>query len=526
MAADLAAKAGLVSAPSSPTTNATAVSGGPAAAPLTSPALPAFNFGGAASPSGSSAFNFGGSVPAAAAPAPAAPGFQFNFDSSTAAAPAAAPVFNFAAPVAAGADAPKFQFNFTPSAAGDDDDEDDDEDDEESDEDFDFDEMDFDGLMGDDDKWLFTAEDVDVDDIREGFGLDDTAVVVKLNANKTSSLDEVTKVLQQQARKCLKQTNSTRDAAALAEGSGPEHSVSVVRALVGESGLAVVFKTLNAKKKLAVGAVAQLLQCIEQVVEELGGVECDEEDDEEQQPLCVAILEGWEEESIEGPSIENPDETYELAVSPLEEDDDGWIYSCDPETGVADMKAGLGLDEDEDDETVFVELDATGWTGLKPVIAALKEATGTGKSPQKGKGVTKLLQQNLTQLCKEGIVLRITVDQSDDTAVNTVCQLLQCIFMVTSDLDEQEEDYGCVAAFLPGWEGKVIEGSSVEDPEEMVQLPVISFEDQGDGDEEVSMESLMEHLGEEGMEALMAKMQGMEIQGPNGGGKSKGKKKK
>merc|ERR1740117_2498720 len=185
MAADLAAKAGLVSAPSSPTTNATAVSGGPAAAPLTSPALPAFNFGGAASPSGSSAFNFGGSVPAAAAPAPAAPGFQFNFDSSTAAA-------------AAGADAPKFQFNFTPSAAGDDDDEDDDEDDEESDEDFDFDEMDFDGLMGDDDKWLFTAEDVDVDDIREGFGLDDTAVVVKLNANKTSSLDEVTKVLQQQ----------------------------------------------------------------------------------------------------------------------------------------------------------------------------------------------------------------------------------------------------------------------------------------------------------------------------------------
>lgn len=81
-------------------------------------------------------------------------------------------------------------------------------------------------------------------------------------------------------------------------------------------------------------------------------------------------------------------------------------------------------------------------------------------------------------------------------------------------------------AFLPGWEGKVIEGSSVEDPEEMVQLPVISFEDQGDGDEEVSMESLMEHLGEEGMEALMAKMQGMEIQGPNGGGKSKGKKKK
>merc|ERR1711865_122441 len=83
MPADEAAKAGLVSAPSTPNLSNAASRSSPAMAPLPSPqtASPSFNFGAAAVDSGASAFNFGGVAPVAA-PAAASPGFQFSFDTS------------------------------------------------------------------------------------------------------------------------------------------------------------------------------------------------------------------------------------------------------------------------------------------------------------------------------------------------------------------------------------------------------------------------------------------------------------
>merc|ERR1712010_362255 len=127
---------------------------------------------------------------------------------------------------------------------------------------------------------------------------------------------------------------------------------------------------------------------------------------------------------------------------------------------------------------------------------------------------------------KKGIILRIQVDEEDEQACGVVCQLLQCIYMQTDELEEAEEEYGCVAAFLPGWEGEGIHGPSLEDPQELVELPVVPFEDMGEG---MSMEDIAKHLGEDQMAALMDKLQGLdleqEIEMDSGGGSKKGKKK-
>merc|ERR1712046_525507 len=105
-------------------------------------------------------------------------------------------------------------------------------------------------------------------------------------------------------------------------------------------------------------------------------------------------------------------------------------------------------------------------------------------------------------------------DEDDEQAAGVVCQLLQCIYMVTEELEAEEEEYGCVAAFLPGWNSTAIHGPSVEDPQEFVELPVIPF---GDGmDEFTSMEEMVQHLGQDGMEALMEKLGSLQVE--DGGG--------
>lgn len=140
-----------------------------------------------------------------------------------------------------------------------------------------------------------------------------------------------------------------------------------------------------------------------------------------------------------------------------------WIVSCRAHFCVADIRT----------PGWSVELDATGWKGLKPAVEAIREATGQGKSPSRGKGVIKVLKSNLISLCDAGITLIIHVDQCDDLAVSVVCQLLQCLDCVTDRMDKAGEEYGSVGVFLPGWEQtSVMRGPSIEDPEEMVVMRV------------------------------------------------------
>eukprot|EP00658_Telonema_sp_P-2_P039611 TRINITY_DN28312_c0_g1_i2.p1 TRINITY_DN28312_c0_g1~~TRINITY_DN28312_c0_g1_i2.p1 ORF type:complete len:121 (+),score=39.42 TRINITY_DN28312_c0_g1_i2:374-736(+) len=106
------------------------------------------------------------------------------------------------------------------------------------------------------------------------------------------------------------------------------------------------------------------------------------------------------------------------------------------------------------------------------------------------------------------MLLRVAVDEEDQEACGVVCQLLQCVYLVTAEFEENEEEYGCVGAFLPGFTNSTISGQSVEDPEEMVELPVIPFEGEG---EEISLEDLKAHLDEDQLAELMGKLGGLEL---------------
>merc|ERR1711871_1927148 len=187
--------------------------------------------------------------------------------------------------------------------------------------------------------------------------------------------------------------------------------------------------------------VCQMCQCVDAMFEEL--------EDEEDGGVVAGVLMGFQEEELLGPSID-PEDSEEVEVSlPVQDlmDDDeegGWVFSMEEgeeeEKSYDDIKEDFGIFED--DEPV-VELDCAGWTGLKSVIQAFKEATGKGSAPGKG-GMQKTLTKNLKPLCKTGMLL-ITKNTKTGKS-DLVCQLLQIMENV---FEELEEDMGKVLCVLP-----------------------------------------------------------------------------
>ena len=70
-----------------------------------------------------------------------------------------------------------------------------------------------------------------------------------------------------------------------------------------------------------------------------------------------------------------------------------------------------------------------------------------------------------------------------------VCQLLQVMQDV---FEELEEDVGKVLAVMPGWEDEEISGPSMDDPSEMVSIPVQPAEEFG---QMLDQETMQVHTG-------------------------------
>jgi len=146
----------------------------------------------------------------------------------------------------------------------------------------------------------------------------------------------------------------------------------------------------------------------------------------------------------------------------------------------------------EDDEPL-VTIDASNWTGLKSAMEDIKKATGKSAGNKAKGGVQKLLSKQLEKLCSEGMLLVITNTKNSKSDV--VCQLLQIMEGV---FEELEEDMGKVLCVLPGWDEDEVSGPSIDDPEELVSIPVMPADEFG-------MPAGMGNMTEEEMKAAMAK---------------------
>jgi len=146
----------------------------------------------------------------------------------------------------------------------------------------------------------------------------------------------------------------------------------------------------------------------------------------------------------------------------------------------------------EDDEPL-VTIDASNWTGLKSAMEDIKKATGKSAGNKAKGGVQKLLSKQLEKLCSEGMLLVITNTKNSKSDV--VCLLLQIMEGV---FEELEEDMGKVLCVLPGWDEDEVSGPSIDDPEELVSIPVMPADEFG-------MPAGMGNMTEEEMKAAMAK---------------------
>ena len=222
-----------------------------------------------------------------------------------------------ARPAAAAAPAaPTFPtFNFSSYAGGEDDDDSDDDYEDEDDAD-------------DDDDWLFAVDgSMSPDDARGGFELDESAMVLKIDANACKSLEDVTAVVQEQAQEETP-----------AEESAVESAKNCVRALADSAELALIFSKLT--NKVAREAVAQWLQCVEAVVIE-------REESDEESLLLLAVLEGWKDKRIVGVSLQNTEQNYAIPCSRIEGcDEDPWIYKCTAEQSLDELKGLLNVPSD------------------------------------------------------------------------------------------------------------------------------------------------------------------------------------
>jgi len=531
---------------------------------------------GAATAGSGSAFNFDFSSlskPAAAEAAPAASG-GLTFDFSKAAAPAASTGFNFNFAPTATAGAPlfaasteastedkPFSFNFGPitSTDGDDedsDDDDDDDDDSDSEDDEDYDEDDDE----DDDTWLFRCgEAMEVEELMEGFGMDEGEAVIELNPTKWKTLkdaaDEVQDAMQKKAKKKKGKKGKGKPEPKpppRIEGEPIEVLKQVFRPLCKKGMLLVAHMEGCKENGQAAKLVNQVCQCVDAMFEELA--------EEEEGGVVVGVLEQWEHEQIEGPSIseENCDVTLEVAdLNDLDDDEEGgWVFNCEPmEEGYEELKDQFGIFDD--DEPMY-ELDATEWTGLKSVVEAFRAATGKGAAPKKG-GITKLLMSNLKPLCKKGMLLVIKNADADKPMEHAVvCQLLQVMENV---FEELEDEMGKVLCVLPGWADQEITGPSLEDPAEFVSMSIQTiggdpsmFEMDGNMSEEEMRAAMMKAFGaqevdlsnvlemgdmdgdgddedvepasEAQVEAILGKIKAMQVAEQDGGKGKKGKKKK
>ena len=158
--------------------------------------------------------------------------------------------------------------------------------------------------------WLHAVPRIDLDEMRDAFEMGDDAVVVKVNACKSNSMDGVTRLVQAQAKKCLKATGQSRDAAAFTLGTGASHATAVIHALIGIGGLIVGFK--KGMKQNSIDAVVQFLQCFDRAACSFREQSSDS--------FGIAILEGWLGPTIRGPQIIDSAQHLELAVTHLEEE--------------------------------------------------------------------------------------------------------------------------------------------------------------------------------------------------------------
>jgi len=453
------------SAPSSPGLSAgiASMNMAPSALPQPAPGAPAFNF------------NF-----AAPTAAPQAPLFSFgSTPAGTGLLPQQAaagdkPLFNFAAP-AAPAPAPEgtSQFNFgaidwSQAGADDDDDDDDDEEDEEEDDEEEDDE--------EDDCWLFkTVDDVEVEEIMEGFGLPEGTPVMELNPKSWKTMQDAAEAVVAAAsgkgkgkegkkgKKGKKNKGKGSDVASAKVDGDPVEAIKDVFRPLCKKGMLLVVEMEEVEEGSALAQLTcQMLQCVDAMFEDLA----EEEDGGE----VAGVLVHWEGEEICGPSIDPADEGAEvsLTVADLDDDEDegGWVFTAEEAEEYDSLKEDFGIFEDGEP---VVQLDASKWTGLKSVVEALREATSKGSAPGKQKGgIQKLLVKNLKPLCKAGMLLVITNTAASKSDV--VCHFLQVLEGV---FEELEEELGKVLCVLPGWEDDSISGPSLDDPSELVGIPVL-----------------------------------------------------
>jgi len=372
-------------------------------------------------------------------------------------------------PAAAAPAAPAFPtFNFSSYAGGEDDDDSDDDYEDEDDAD-------------DDDDWLFAVDgSMSPDDARGGFELDESAMVLKIDANACKSLEDVTTVVQEQAQEETP-----------AEDSAVESAKNCVRALADSAELLLIFSKLT--NKVATEAVAQWLQCIEAVVVE-------REESDEESLLLLAVLEGWKDKRIVGVSLQNTEQAWAIPCSRIEGcDEDPWIYKCTAEQSLDELKGLLNVPSD----VTVLELKANeSWTGMKSVTDAIKKAAGQTLIPQKAKKtpqagaspqkVKKMLREVVTNLLStSSVFLRICVTEDNGwcshgagvkgaSAAGFVCQLLQ---LVASVVEASQEGH-TAHAVLVGWTSRKICGPDVLDSTASAKLRVGSWLEDDDEDEE------------------------------------------
>ena len=183
--------------------------------------------------------------------------------------------------------------------------------------------------------WLHAVPRIDLDEMRDAFEMGDAAVVVKVNACKSNSMDDVTRLVQAQAKKCLKATGQKRDDAAFTPGTGAPHATAVIHFLIGIGGLIVGFK--KGMKQKSIDAVVQFLQCFDQVACSFREHSSDS--------FGIAILEGWLGPTIRGPQNIDSTQNLELVVTHLEEQEDDSI-----EDESADLNQLMSL------------MEASGWS--------------------------------------------------------------------------------------------------------------------------------------------------------------------
>jgi len=225
--------------------------------------------------------------------------------------------------------------------------------------------------------------------------------------------------------------------------------------------------------------VFQLMQCLEACIDDL----IEEEEDVD----LAIVLVGWGNDVIQGPSILSGEvgEMKTIRVTDIEQGggsrEDGlsedeerpWVFSCDVDED-CDYNNLLEFFAIFDDEPLVL-LDSTDWVNFKSIVESIKDQTGKGKYLPKhhndSASARKALEEQLTELCAEGMLLVITNSKTGDYHSDVICQALQLMEEVFEGLDDE---MGTVLCVLPGWGSEShIEGPSLDNPSEKMKIKVM-----------------------------------------------------